>query len=168
MGVFGRTVSPKIRLNRKRDMRMTSSTPLRQSSPCLRVSVVKFLLLLLVASAAFAQGPQDWLKRILDPATIGVTPPPGAVMNRKLTVDYLSKTDPPATMAIYLLPLDQLPAASAHFEKTLGVKPEVSGSGLFEIHKFVVPDKGLTIICTRSQFVDNKLQIMMTRVPPTG
>lgn len=123
------------------------------------------LLALLLAAAALAQGPQDWLKRILDPAAIGVTPPDGAVMNRKLTVDYLSKTDPPAQMAIYMMPLDQMAAASAHFEKTLGVKPEVSGSGEFEIRRFSVPAKGLEIVCTRSQFVDNKLQITMTYTP---
>ncbi|MEO8605034.1 MAG: hypothetical protein ABI629_20870 [bacterium] len=127
-----------------------------------------FFLLALVASPALAQGPQEWIKRILDPATIGVTVPDGAVLSRKLTVDYLSKTDPPALMAIYLMPLDQLPAAAAHFEKTLGVKAEVSGGGgVYELHKFLVPAKGLTIICTRSQFVDNKLQITMTQVPPT-
>jgi hypothetical protein len=137
----------------------------RFSPSRLRAFALCLLAAALFAAPIAAQGPQEWLKRILDPATIGVTPPPGAVMNRKLTVDYLSKTDPPATMAIYLLPLDQLPLASAHFEKTLAVKPEVSGSGLFEIHKFVVPAKGLTIICTRSQFVDNKLQIMMTYTP---
>jgi len=138
----------------------------RESSPRLRVSAVMIVPLLLVATAALAQGPQEWMKRILDPAKIGVTLPAGAVMNRKLTVDYLSKTDPPKDLAIYLMPLDHLPAASAHFEKTLGVKPEVTGSGLFEIHRFSVPAKGLTIICTRSQFVDNKLQIMMEYVPP--
>ncbi len=124
------------------------------------------LLLLFAAATAFAQGPQDWIKRILDPAKIGVTVPDGAVMNRKLTVDYLSKTDPPKELAIYMMPLDQLPAASAHFAKTLGVKPEVSGSDRFEIHRFAVPAKGLTILCTRSQFVDNKLQIMMEYTPP--
>ena len=34
--------------------------------------------------------------------------PEGATLNRKLTVDYLSKQDPPDEMAIYLMPLDQL------------------------------------------------------------
>jgi hypothetical protein len=138
---------------------------LRASSPCLRASVVKALVLLLLTTSALAQGPQDWLKRILDPASIGVTAPDGAVMNRKLTVDYLSKTDPPAQMAIYMMPLDQMAAASDHFEKTLGVKPETTGSGQFEIRRFTVPAKGLVIVCTRSQFVDNKLQIMMTYTP---
>src|SRR5262249_59490857 len=47
-------------------------------------------LLVLLLGTAYAQGPQDWIKRILDPAKIGVPPPAGAAMNRKLTVDYLS------------------------------------------------------------------------------
>jgi len=141
-----------------RDLRLS------HSSRRLRASAVS-LLFLLVATAVLAQGPQDWLKRILDPSSIGVTPPDGAVMNRKLTVDYLSKTDPPAQMAIYVVPLDQMAAVSEHFEKTLGVKPESTGSGEFEIRRFNVPAKGLEIVCTRSQFVDNKLQITMTYVP---
>src|SRR6516225_10792228 len=117
-----------------------------------------------VAVSAEAQGPQDWIKRILDPAKIGVTAPPGAVMNRKLTVDYLSKADPPKEIAIYMLPLDQLKAASDHFKSTLHVDPAVSGSGEFEIHRFEITSgqaKGLTIVLTRSQFVDNKLQVTM-------
>jgi hypothetical protein len=123
-------------------------------------------VVILFTAVASAQSPADWIKRILDPATIGVTMPEGATLNRKLTVDYLSKQDPPAEMAIYMMPLDQLQAASDHFKKTLGVTPEVSGSGLFEIHRFTVPAKNLLIMLTRSQFVDNKLQIMMTYTPP--
>lgn len=119
-----------------------------------------------LALSASAQSPADWIKRILDPAKIGVTVPAGATLNRKLTVDYLSKEDPPAEMAIYLMPLDQLRAASDHFKQTLGVAPEISGSGLFEIHRFHVPAKQLTIMLTRSQFVDDKLQITMTYTPP--
>ncbi|MGH7785425.1 MAG: hypothetical protein ACRERC_01075 [Candidatus Binatia bacterium] len=124
------------------------------------------LCLLLATSIAQAQGPQDWIKRILDPTKIGVTPPAGATLNRKLTVDYLSKTDPPAEMAIYLMPLAQLKAASDHFKAALKVDPAVTGSDLFEIHRFAVPAKGLTITLTRSQFVDDKLQITMEYVPP--
>ena len=126
--------------------------------------------LLLLAAAARADGTQqDWIKRILDPAKIGVTPPPGAVLNRKLTVDYLRKADPPNEIAIYMMPLDQLQAASNHFKSTLHADPAVSGSGEFEIHRFELgsgPAKGLTITLTRSQFVDAKLQITMEYMPP--
>lgn len=127
---------------------------------------VGFWLVALAASSAFAQGPQEWLKRILDPAAIGLAVPPGAVMNRKLTVDYLSKEDPPKQMAIYMMPLDQMAAASDHFKKELKVDPSVSGSDLFEIRRFAAPAKGLTIVLARSQFVDNKLQITIEYLPP--
>jgi hypothetical protein len=133
-------------------------------------SVLSVVTLLLFGHA-HAQGPQDWIKRILDPAKIGVIPPPGAAINRKLTVDYLSKTDPPKEMAIYMMPLDQLKAASDHFKSTLGVDPKVTGSGKFEIHRFEVTSgsaKGLTITLTRSQFVDDKVQITMEYMPQSG
>lgn len=122
-------------------------------------------LALLLAAAVHAQSPADWIKRILDPATIGLTPPPGATLNRKLTVDYLSKEDPPAEMAIYMLPLDQLQAASDHFKQQLGVPPESTGSGEFAMHRFAVPAKHLVIMLARSQFVDDKLQITITYNP---
>ena len=140
---------------------MTARSPFRAAA-----SVAALTLLL--AAAAHAQSPADWIKRILDPAKIGVTPPPGATLNRKLTVDYLSKQDPPAEMAIYMMPLDQLRAASDHFKQALGVAPEISGSGLFEIHRFTVPAKHLVVMLTRSQFVDDKLQITMTYTPPAA
>ncbi len=130
-----------------------------------------FALAAVLAVSAAAQGPQDWIKRILDPAKIGVTPPPGAELARKLTVDYLSKADPPKEIAIYMMPLDQLKAASDHFKSSLHVDPAVSGSGAFELHRFEVGSgaaKGLTITLTRSQFVDDKLQITMEYVPPSG
>jgi hypothetical protein len=118
---------------------------------------------------ANAQGPQEWIKRILDPAKIGAAPPAAATLNRKLTVDYLSKADPPKEIAIYMMPLDQLQAASDHFKSTLHADPTVTGSGAFEIRRFELtsgPPKGLTITLTRSQFVDNKLQITMEYLPP--
>ena len=133
-----------------------------------RAAPLGLALALLLATAAHAQSPADWIKRILDPAKIGVTPPPDATLNRKLTVDYLSKQDPPAEMAIYMMPLDQLRAASDHFKQALGVAPEISGSGLFEIHRFTVPAKHLVVMLTRSQFVDDKLQITLTYTPPAA
>ena len=145
---------------------MESNIPLRPSA-----SSAVIIGLILLGTAAHAQGPQEWIKRILDPAKIGVAPPAGAAMNRKLTVDYLSKADPPKEIAIYMMPLDQLKAASGHFESTLKVEPKITGSGEFEIHRFEVASgkaKGLTIILTRSQFVDNKIQITMEYMPAGG
>jgi hypothetical protein len=127
------------------------------------------VLFVTLATTAHAQGPQDWMKRILDPAKIGVTPPPGATVNRKLTVDYLSKTDPPKEMVIYMMPLDQLKVASDHFKSTLKVDPKITGSDQFEIHRFDVtsgPARNLSITITRSQFVDDKIQITLEYLPP--
>ena len=138
-----------------------------------QISAAFAITLFLVGGAAHAQTPQDWIKRILNPTTIGVTPPPGATENRKLTVDYLSKTDPPLQMIIYMAPLDQLKAVSEHFAKTLNVKPVVTGSGEFEIHKFTcgtgagcpTTAEGLAVTITRSPFVDNKVQMTLEYLP---
>jgi hypothetical protein len=136
--------------------------------------LILFVALTTVASLVVAQSPSEWIKRILDPATIGVTPPAGAKLNRKLTVDYLSKADPPKKMAIYMAPLDELKAASEHFEKTLKIKPTVTGADSeFELHRFVLEGggdypqeaEGLTITISRSQWVDNKTQITLEYVP---
>lgn len=137
-------------------------------------TLILFVALTTVASLVVAQSPSEWIKRILDPATIGVTPPAGAKLNRKLTVDYLSKADPPKKMAIYMAPLDELKAASEHFEKTLKIKPTVTGADSeFELHRFVLEGggdypqeaEGLTITISRSQWVDNKTQITLEYVP---
>ena len=51
----------------------------------------------------------------------------------------------------------------------LRADPAVTGSGQFEIHRFDITTgkaKGLTIMLTRSQFVDDKLQITMEYLPP--
>jgi hypothetical protein len=130
------------------------------------LSVVSFFL---VVGSAAAQGPQEWIKRIFDPAKVGVTVPADATMNRKLTVDYLSKSDPPKEIAIYMMPLNKLKSASDHFKTVLHADPAVTGSGQFEIHRFDVTSgkaKGLSIMLTRSQFVDDKLQITMEYLPP--
>ena len=42
-----------------------------------------FSVVILFAGTALAQSPADWIKRILDPAKIGVTVPEGASLNRK-------------------------------------------------------------------------------------
>jgi hypothetical protein len=129
---------------------------------------------ILAADAAGAQSPAEWIKRILDPGTIGVTPAPGTTLNRKLTVDYLGKVDPPAKMAVYMAPLDQLPAVSKHFQDTLKVKPAITGAGgEFETHRFELTGEGdypkqaegLVIMITKSPWVDNKQQITMQYTP---
>ena len=132
-------------------------------------SVLSVVSLVVLAGTAAAQGPQEWIKRIFEPEKLGVTMPPDATMNRKLTVDYLSKTDPPKQIAIYMMPIDQLKTASDYFKGVLHADPAVTGSGQYEIHRFDITSgkaKGLTITLTRSQFVDSKLQITMEYLPP--
>jgi len=145
-------------------------TPPASASSALK-ALVTLTLLVIAASSAPAQGPQEWIKRIFDPAKIGVTPPPGAAINRKLTVDYLSKTDPPKEIAIYMVPLDQMQATSDHFKSILKVDPATTGDGEFEIRRFDLsntagPAKGLVITLAKSQFVDNKVQVTMEYLPP--
>jgi len=145
-------------------------TPAFSASSALK-TLAAIAVLSLAASSVHAQGPQEWIQRILDPAKIGVPPPPGAAMNRKLTVDYLSKADPPKEMAIYMVPLDQMQAASDHFKSILKVDPVTTGSGEYEIRRFDLsnasgPAKGLVITLAKSQFVDNKVQITMEYLPP--
>jgi hypothetical protein len=127
------------------------------------------------ASRAGAEGsPQDWMKRILDPTKIGVTPFPGSTLNRKLTVDYLSKADPPKQIAVYMAPLDQIEKAAEYFEKILKVKPVVSGAGTeFALYRFMLSGgtgypkeaEGLLVVISRSQWVDNKAQINLEYMP---
>lgn len=141
----------------------------------IRTTAALALVLLVSATGSMGAGtPQEWKKRILDPTTIGVEPFPGSKINRKLTVDYLSKADPPKRIAIYMAAPDQIEAASAYFEKALKTKPRITGRGSeFEMQRFDLvghgdhpPEaEGLTITISRSQWVDNKLQITMEYTP---
>jgi hypothetical protein len=141
-----------------------------------RVRIALPVAVLLLAGAAVAQEtPQDWIKRILDPTTIGVTPFPGSQLNRKITVDTIRTDDPRKRIAVYMAPLDQLTAAAEHFTKTLGVKPTTTAEGSpFERHLFQLRGEGdypkqaegLTIVILRSPFVDNSAQITMDYLPP--
>jgi hypothetical protein len=125
-------------------------------------------------SFAVSGSPAEWIKRILDPQKIGLTMPEGAVLNRKLSVDYISHQDPPMQMAVYTMDLAKLQAAAEHFEKTLKVKPEVAGSGELAIYRFDFTGegsypkemKGLMIQIAKSQWIDSKLQVTMQYTPP--
>src|SRR5262245_53384262 len=80
-----------------------------------------FLVTLICLSrvAVAQESPSDWIKRILDPATIKVVPFENSEMNRKITIDTIRTDDPRKRIAVYMAPLDQLKAASSHFAKTL-------------------------------------------------
>jgi len=141
-----------------------------------RAFVALLVAIFLLASSAVAQEtPQDWIKRILDPTTIGVTPFPGSELNRKITVDTIRLDDPRKRIAVYMAPLDQLGAAADYFTKTLRVEPVTTGKNSpFERHvfrlagegKYPKQAEGLTILILRSPFVDNRTQITMEYLPP--
>jgi hypothetical protein len=128
----------------------------------------------LLAVPARAGSPAEWIKRILDPKKIDLAMPEGASLNRKLSVDYISHQDPPTEMAVYTMDLAKLAGAAAHFEKTLGAKPDVAGSGELAIYRFDFTGagdhpkgrKGLLIQIAKSQWIDSKLQITMWYTPP--
>jgi hypothetical protein len=129
---------------------------------------------MLTATSSAAGSPAEWVKRILDPTKIGLTMPEGAVLNRKLSVDYISHVDPPMEMAVYTMDLAKLKDAADHFEKTLKVKPDGTGSGDLAIYRFDFTGpgehpkgmNGLLIQIAKSQWIDNKLQITMQYTPP--
>jgi len=126
---------------------------------------------LLLASRAGAQeSPSDWVKRILDPAAIGVTVPPGAELNRKITVDTIRTDDPRKRIAVYMAPVEQIDKAAEHFEKTLKVKPKATDVGSpFTRYEFNLTGggdypksaEGLKIVILHSPFVDGRAQITM-------
>jgi hypothetical protein len=137
--------------------------------------------------AALAAGPPptgaadttaDWLKKILDPSTIGVTPFAGSTLNRKITVDTIRyDRDAPAAKrtAVYMVPLAQLEDAAKHFEKTLGTKarsdtdPQGYRRYLFEVtggDGQPPKARGLRVMIFRSPWVDGMAQVQMDYLPP--
>jgi hypothetical protein len=157
-----------------------SETPLmtRHSSPITGFFLLlAFCLLPFAFSSGLAQeSPAQWMARIFDPASLGITQFPGAVLNRKLSVDAIVlERGGDKRIAIFIIPLDQLKAAASHFEKQFAVPAQVMGADSpFETYTFdftsgdKVPPKlaGLRVVITRSQFVDNKGQITMEYLPP--
>jgi hypothetical protein len=144
--------------------------------PPRRGAVVLLLLGLAVAGGA-EEGARDWLARILDPASLGVTPPPGATLNRKLSVDTIrTDRDPAKRIAVYTVPLDRMPAAVEHLRQALHVEPTRAGPDArgFERWGFALSGdgafppkaKGLTVGVFRSPWVDGMAQVQMEYVPP--
>jgi hypothetical protein len=115
---------------------------------------------------------KDWLARILDPASVGMTMPEGATLNRKITVDTIryDREHPERKIAVYMVPIDKLGDARAHVTRTLGIEP-LSGTDAkgFERHLFdctgpakcPAPSKGLVVTIFRSPWVDGMAQIQL-------
>lgn len=135
---------------------------MRATSPLLVV------LLVTVAAAQQPGTPAAWMKRVLDPRSIGVEPFPGGEENRKFAVDMIQlEKDPDKKLNIYLAPMEAREKASKHFQEELGVEPKITSEGSeFETHTFVVPEKHLKVVITRSQWATGNLQITMEHDPP--
>ena len=140
---------------------------------------VAWVCLAAVATVPAEETTADWLKRILDPTTIGVAPYPGSTLNKKVSVDtirYDKDAPPTKRTAIYTAPLDQLDAIATHFETTLGTKPTTADTDSKGVKHWTFaitgapgqPAKlrGLTVVIERSPWVDGMAQITMTWVPP--
>jgi len=128
------------------------------------------------ATAAAQESPAQWLARIFDPATVGITPFPGSELNRKQSVDAIVlERGGDKRIAIFIIPLDQLKPAADHFAKQFGVQPTVTGeNSRYVAYTFdftdgtTAPAKlgGLRVRISRAEFVDGKGQITMEYQPP--
>ena len=139
---------------------------------------VAYALTLFVMSTALAvaqESPAQWVARIFDPATLGITPFPGSTLNRKFSVDAIAlEHGGDKRIAIYLMAPDQLKAAAEHFAKQFGVTAQVTGAdSAYETFTFDFSDpkappklKGLRVVISRAQFADNKGQVTMEYQPP--
>jgi hypothetical protein len=135
-----------------------------------------FCLLPFPLSSHAQEGPAQWLARIFDPASLGITVPQNAALNKKLSVDAIVlERGGTKRIAIYTIPPDQLKPAAEHFTKSFGGSPQVTGADSpYETYTFdftgdgtAAPKlHGLRVLVSRSQFVDNKGQITMEYSPP--
>lgn len=130
------------------------------------------LTLLLAVPATAQDTTKDWLARILDLTTVGLTAPEGATLNRKISVDTIryEKDRPTVKIAVYMMPVDKIPDAAAHFEKVLGVKPlqdkDTKGFATYFFDclgdaKCPAPAKDVTVKIARSPWVDGMTQIQV-------
>ncbi len=134
-----------------------------------------FLCAFACATAGAQESPAQWLVRIFDPASLGITQFPGAALNRKLSVDAIVlERGGDKRIGIFIIPPDQVKAAADHFAKQFNVAPQVMGeNSRFETYAFDFTDTGkappklagLRVVISRSQFVDNKGQITMEYTP---
>jgi hypothetical protein len=141
-----------------------------------RALTVLMLVAVAAATAAAQESPAQWIARIFDPATLGITPFPGAQLNRKESVDAIVlERGGDKRIAIFIIPLDQLKPAADHFAKQFGVQPAVTGENsqylayTFDFTESAkAPPKlaGLRVMISRAQYVDGKGQITMQYQPP--
>lgn len=133
------------------------------------------ICLLTAATARAQESPAQWLARVFDPASLGITQFPSATLNRKLSVDAIQlERGGDKRIGIFMIAPDQLKAAADHFAAQFGIQPAVSGADspfvtyTFDFTDAKAPAKwaGLRVLISRSQFVDNRGQITMEYSPP--
>jgi hypothetical protein len=143
------------------------------STHCLSIGI---LSLFIAASAQAQESPAQWLARVFDPASLGITQFPGATLNRKLSVDAIHlEQGGDKRIGIFMIAPDQLKPAADHFAKQFSVQPAVSGADTpFITYTFDFTDAakappklaGLRVMVGHSPFVDNRGQITMEYSPP--
>ena len=131
-----------------------------------------------VAGSARGENTSDWLKRILDPTTIGVQPFPGSTLNRKISVDTIRYEDPSKRIAVYMVPIAETPRVIAYFAKLFGMEPKRGGPDAQGVERatfeltgaggYPPQAKGLQVTILRSPWVDGMTQIQMTFTPPAS
>jgi hypothetical protein len=141
------------------------------------LTLLAIAIALCLSTAAIAQeSPAQWIARIFDPASLGITQFPGAALNKKQSVDAIVlERGGDKRIAVFLIPPDQPKAAAEHFAKQFGVSAQVTGADTqFETYTFdftgdgKAPPKfaGLRVRISRAEFADNKAQIVMEYSPP--
>jgi hypothetical protein len=79
---------------------------------------------LLAAGAVSAQRIGNlalWKKRVLDPKTVDLEMPAGAVFNMKFTIDQVRLDETKDLMAVYVIPMSDVEPDAEAFAKQLGV-----------------------------------------------
>ena len=109
----------------------------------------------------------EWKARILDPSTLGVDTFPGATLNRKFTIDQIRLDESSATMAVYLISPEAMPAAADFYARQLRTTVETSGVGTAaELRVVRARDgdphrRGLSVRVEHAQWATGKGQIWM-------
>jgi len=90
------------------------------------------LAAILVASSAPGQRIGNvalWKKRVLDPKTVDLEMPAGAVFNMKFTIDQVRLDETTDQMAVYVIPMSDVEPDAEAFAKQLGVTVKAEERG---------------------------------------
>jgi hypothetical protein len=114
-----------------------------------------------------------WKKRILDPISLDLAMPAGAAFNMKFTIDQIRLDETTAKMAVYVIALDDIAAATRVFAEQLGTTAETVDRGaLGTLHVVrAAPNDpkraGLTVRVEPAQWATGKGQIWLSFEAPS-